>query len=302
MSGNPRTPRPAESRQRSLLSLPSTLTLGGDLTVGRLGFGALRTSGPGGWGDPSDREGAKALLKRAVSLGVDLIDTADSYGPDASERLIAEALHPYPEGLVIATKGGLVRDGPSAELWPENGRPEHLKAACEGSLKRLRLDRIDLYQLHRPDPSVPLEESLGALGDLQEAGKIRHIGVSNVTGEELERAQSVVRVVSVQNRYNLVNRASEGVLDACARQRVAFIAWHPLELGALGRPRGALARIANRLAARPAQVALAWLLQRSPVLLPIPGTSSIEHLEENVAAAALELTDADLAALDDLAA
>jgi aryl-alcohol dehydrogenase-like predicted oxidoreductase len=284
------------------VSFPLTLTLGGDLTVRRLAFGALHTTGPGGWGDPADRESAKALLRRAVALGVNFIDTADSYGPGTSERLIADALHPYPDELVIATKGGLVRAGPSTDLWPEDGRPEHLKAACEGSLRRLRLDRIDLYQLHRPDPNVPLEESLGALTELQAEGKIRHIGVSNVSIEELERAQAVVGVVSVQNRYNLVDRTSEGVLEACSAQQLAFIAWHPLEVGALGQPGGTLARIASRLRVRASQVALAWLLQRSPVMLPIPGTSSIEHLEENLAAATLRLTDAELATLDALPA
>ena len=284
------------------MSFPLTLTLGGDLTVRRLGFGALRTTGPGGWGDPADREGAKALLRRAVALGVNFIDTADSYGPGTSERLIAEALYPYPDELVIASKGGLVREGPSTDMWPEDGRPEHLKAACEGSLKRLRLDRIDLYQLHRVDPNVPLEESLGALAELQAEGKIRHVGVSNVSVEELKRAQAVVRVVSVQNRYNLVDRTSEAVLEACSRQQLAFVSWHSLGVGSLGEPGGVLARVAGRLGARASQVALAWLLQRSPAMLPIPGTSSIEHLEENVAAMTLRLTDAELATLDALAA
>jgi pyridoxine 4-dehydrogenase len=283
------------------VSFPLTLTLGGDMTVRRPGFGALHTTGPGGWGDPADREGTKTLLRRAVALGVNFIDTADSYGPYTSERLIAEALYPYPDELVIATKGGLVRDGPSTDLWPENGLPEHLKAACEGSLKRLRLDRIDLYQLHKPDPNVPLEESLGALAELQAEGKIRHIGVSNVSVEELERAQTVVRVVSVQNRYNLVDRTSEDVLEACSAQQLAFIAWHPLEVGSPGQLSGALARVASRLGTRASQITLAWLLQRSPVMLPIPGTSSIEHLEENVAAAMHRLMDAELATLNALA-
>jgi pyridoxine 4-dehydrogenase len=278
------------------VSFPPTLTLGGDLTVSRLGFGALHTIGPGAWGDPPDREQAKALLRRAVALGVNLIDTADSYGPGTSEHLIAEALSPYPDELVIATKGGLLRAGPSTALWPENGRPEHLKAACEGSLKRLRVERIDLYQLHRPDPQVPLEESLGALAELQTDGKIRHIGVSNVSVEELERAQSVVRVVSVQNRYNLVDRSSEDVLEACAAQQLPFLAWQPLTLGSPAD--GVLARIAARLGARVSQVALAWLLHHSPATLPIPGTSSLEHLEENVAAAALRLAGEEVAALD----
>jgi pyridoxine 4-dehydrogenase len=241
----------------------------------------------------ADRGSAKTLLRRAVALGVNFIDTADSYGPGTSERLIADALLPYPDDLVIATKGGLVRDGPSTDLWPEDGRPEHLRAACEGSLARLRLERIDLYQLHRPDPKVPLEESLGALADLQAEGKIRHIGLSNVSLTELERAQAVVRVVSVQNRYSLVARQPEDVLDACASQQLAFIAWQPLGVGSLGRPGGPLARMASRLGASVPQVALAWLLHRSPLMLPIPGTFSIEHLEENLAAARLRLTGYD---------
>jgi pyridoxine 4-dehydrogenase len=248
----------------------ATLTLGGDLEVRRLGFGAMRITGPGIWGPPADPEGAKAVLRRAVELGVNLIDTADSYGPEVSENLIAEALHPYPEGLVIATKGGLRRTGPGE--WPSDARPERLKECCEGSLRRLRLERIDLYQLHAPDPKVPLEDSLGALKELQDEGKIRHIGVSNVSLDELERSRALVDVVSVQNRYNLEERHSEAVLDECERLGLGFIPWFPLGTGDLS-----------------PQEAIPWLLARSPVMLPIPGTSSIEHLEENVAAAQIEL-------------
>jgi pyridoxine 4-dehydrogenase len=250
----------------------STFTLGGDLEVHRLGFGAMRITGPGIWGPPPDPEGAKAVLRRAVELGIDLIDTADSYGPEVSENLIAEALHPYPEGLVIATKGGLRRTGPGE--WPRDARPERLKECCEGSLRRLRLDRIDVYQLHAPDPKVPLEDSIGALKELQDEGKIRHIGVSNVSLEQLELARSLVDVVSVQNRYNREDRHSEDVLEECERLGIGFIPWFPLGTGDLS-PRDAIP----------------WLLARSPVMLPIPGTSSVEHLEENVAAAEVELSE-----------
>jgi aryl-alcohol dehydrogenase-like predicted oxidoreductase len=249
----------------------STFTLGGDLEVHRLGFGAMRITGPGIWGPPADPEGAKAVLRRAVELGIDLIDTADSYGPEVSENLIAEALHPYPDGLVIATKGGLRRTGPGE--WPRDARPERLKECCEGSLRRLRLDRIDLYQLHSPDPKVPLEDSIGALKELQDEGKIRHIGVSNVSLDELELARSLVDVVSVQNRYNQEDRHSEDVLEECERLGIGFIPWFPLGTGDLS-PRDALP----------------WLLARSPVMLPIPGTSSVEHLEENFAAAQIQLS------------
>jgi pyridoxine 4-dehydrogenase len=250
----------------------STFTLGGDLEVHRLGFGAMRITGPGIWGPPPDPEGAKAVLRRAVELGIDLIDTADSYGPEVSENLIAEGLHPYPEGLVIATKGGLRRTGPGE--WPRDARPERLKECCEGSLRRLRLDRIDVYQLHAPDPKVPLEDSIGALKELQDEGKIRHIGVSNVSLEQLELARSLVDVVSVQNRYNREDRHSEDVLEECERLGIGFIPWFPLGTGDLS-PRDAIP----------------WLLARSPVMLPIPGTSSVEHLEENVAAAEVELSE-----------
>jgi pyridoxine 4-dehydrogenase len=273
-----------------------TLTLGGDLEVHRLGFGAMRITGRGVWGPPPDRDVALAVLRRALELGIDLIDTADSYGPHVSEQLIAEALHPYPKGLVIATKGGLERTGPGA--WPRNGRPEHLKAACEDSLRRLRVDRIDLDQLHSPDRDVPYAESVGALKELRDEGKIRHVGVSNVSVEQLAEARSIVEVVSVQNRFNLVDRASQDVLDVCERDGLGFLPWFPLAAGRLAEPGRPVADIAAAHDATPGQVALAWLLARSPVMLPIPGTGSLAHLEENAAAAELELDDAELAQLD----
>ena len=268
-----------------------TFRLGGDLIVNRMGFGAMRVTGQGIWGEPPDQEDAKRVLRRAVELGITLIDTADSYGPAVSERLIAEALHPYPDGLVIATKGGLLRPGPGQ--WQPDGRPEHLRAACEGSLKRLRLERIDVYQLHSPDPRVPFAESVGALAELRREGKIRHVGLSNVRTDELAQARRIVPIISVQNRYHLADRASEDVLDTCERDALGFLPWRPLALGELTRPGGPLERVAARHHATPGQVALAWLLRRSPVMLPIPGTSSLSHLEENTAAAALELTDND---------
>jgi pyridoxine 4-dehydrogenase len=269
-----------------------TFTIGGDLEVRRLGFGAMRITGKGIWGPPDDPEAAKRLLRRVVELDVNLIDTADSYGPEVSENLIAEALHPYPDGLVIATKGGLRRSGPGQ--WPRDGRPERLKECCEGSLRRLRLERIDLYQLHSPDPKVPIEDSLGALRDLQQEGKIRHIGVSNVSAEELERARAVVDVVTVQNRYNLVDRRSEDVLEVCERDGIGFLPWFPLATGDLARPGGPVDELASAHEATPGQLALAWLLARSPVMLPIPGTASIDHLEENVAAQRISLNGEDL--------
>jgi pyridoxine 4-dehydrogenase len=272
-----------------------TFDIGGDLRVNRLGFGAMRITGKGIWGDPENPEEARAVLKRAVELGINLIDTADSYGPHVSERLIEETLHPYPEDLVIATKGGLLRDGPGQ--WRRDARPEHLREACEGSLKRLKLDRIDLYQLHRIDPRVPAEEPLGALAELREEGKIRHIGLSEVSVEQIQRAQQIVPIVSVQNRYNLTDRDSEDVLDFCEREGIGFIPWFPLATGDLARPGGPLDEIATRYGASPSQVALAWLLWRSPVVLPIPGTSSVEHLVENVAAASLELDEEEFAEL-----
>ena len=271
-------------------------SIGGDLEVRRLGFGAMRITGDGIWGPPDDPEGAKRLLRRVVELGVNLIDTADSYGPEVSENLIAEALHPYPDGLVIATKGGLRRTGPGQ--WPRDGRPERLKECCEASLRRLRVDRIDLYQLHSPDPQVPLEDSVGALKELQEEGKIRHVGVSNVSVEELERARAVVDVVTVQNRYNLTERYSESVLEACERDGLGFIPWFPLAIGELARPGGPLDDLARRHDAAPGQLALAWLLARSPVMLPIPGTASVEHLEENVAAQSIELAREEVERLE----
>jgi pyridoxine 4-dehydrogenase len=272
-----------------------TFTIGGDLEVRRLGFGAMRITGKGIWGPPDDPEEAKRLLRRVVELGVNLIDTADSYGPEVSENLIAEALHPYPDGLVIATKGGLRRSGPGQ--WPRDGRPERLKECCEGSLRRLKLDRIDLYQLHSPDPQVPYEDSVGALKELQDEGKIRHIGISNVSVDELERARAIVDVVSVQNRFNLEDRASEDVLEECERANLGFIPWFPLAVGRLAEPGGALDEIAHRHDARPAQIALAWLLARSPVMLPIPGTSQVEHFEENLAAADIELSPDEVGAI-----
>ncbi len=273
----------------------ATFELGGDLPVNRLGFGAMRITGEGIWGEPEGPEESRAVLRRAVELGVNLIDTADSYGPDVSERLIGETLHPYPEDLVIATKGGLVRGGPGQ--WEPNGRPEHLREACEGSLKRLKLERIDLYQLHRIDPNVPEEEQFGILSELRDEGKIRYVGLSEVDVEQIQRAQEVVPIVSVQNRYNLTDRGSEDVLDYCEREGIAFIPWFPLATGDLARPGGTLDEIAGRHDATPGQVALAWLLARSPVMLPIPGTSSVEHLEENVAATDLRLTDEEIAEL-----
>ena len=266
----------------------------GTLRVQRLGLGAMRVTGAGVWGDPPDRAAAKALLRRALALGVDFLDTADSYGPNVSEQIIAEALHPYPAGLVIGTKGGLTRP---KRGWQPDGRPEHLRAALEGSLKRLRLERIDLYQLHAPDPRVPFAESVGALADAQRAGKIRHIGMSNVSIAQLDEAQRIVEVVSVQNEYNLGDRASEDVLAACAQRGIAFLPWYPLGAGSVLRS-AKVKRVAARYAATPAQVAIAWLLARSPVMLAIPGTRSIAHLEENVAAAALQLSPDDLRALD----
>jgi pyridoxine 4-dehydrogenase len=268
----------------------------GDLVVSRLGFGAMRITGRGVWGPPANRENAVRVLRRAVDLGVTLIDTADSYGPGVSEELIAEALAPYGNGLVIATKGGLTRPGPGE--WRRDARPAHLRAACEASLKRLRVHRIDLYQLHSPDPRVPLEESIGALLDLQREGKIGAIGVSNVDALELAAAQRVATIVSVQNRYNLADRSSDPVLTVCERDGLAFLPWFPLSAGSDATSAGrALVEVAARHSATPAQVAIAWLLARSPVMLPIPGTSSLAHLEEDLQAARLQLTAADRAAL-----
>jgi pyridoxine 4-dehydrogenase len=274
----------------------STFAIGGELEVHRLGYGAMRITGDGIWGPPRDRDAAIAVLRRAVELGIDLIDTADSYGPHVSEQLIAEALYPYPDDLVIATKGGLERTGPGQ--WPRNGRPEHLKAVCEGSLKNLRVDRIDLYQLHAPDENVPYAESVGALKELQDEGKIRHIGVSNVDVDQLAEARSLVEVVTVQNRFNLTDRTDQDVLEVCERDGLGFFPWFPLEGGELTRPGGVVDEIARDHDATPGQVALAWLLARSAVILPIPGTGSVVHLEENVAAAALQLGSEDVERLD----
>jgi pyridoxine 4-dehydrogenase len=267
------------------------LTLGGDLTVRRLGFGAMRITGQGIWGEPADREGALAVLRRVVELDVNLIDTADSYGPEVSENLIAEALHPYPDDLVIATKGGLTRQGPGQ--WQPDCRPERLKQCCDASLKRLRVDRIDLYQLHTPDPKVPFEESLGGLAELRSEGKVRHVGLSNVGTEHLMIAQSIVPIVSVQNRYSVTARDSENVLKACEQSGLGFIPWFPLDAGR--ESSGLVEEVAEAHDATPMQVALAWLLQHSSVTLPIPGTSSLEHLEENVAAAGVTLSDSEMA-------
>jgi aryl-alcohol dehydrogenase-like predicted oxidoreductase len=272
-----------------------TFTIGGDLPIHRMGFGAMRITGDGIWGEPEDPEAARALLRRALELGINLIDTADSYGPEVSERLIAEALHPYPDDLVVATKGGSVRPGPGQ--WVLNGKPEHLKLACEDSLRRLRLDTIDLYQLHAVDPSVPVSESIGALKELQDQGKVRHIGVSNVNLQQLEEARAVVDVVSVQNRYSLTDRGSQDVLDACEQHHIAFLPYFPLGAGKLTKPGGAVDDIAAGHDATPGQVALAWLLQSSGNTIPIPGTSSGEHLEENYAAATLELSSEEMAQL-----
>lgn len=271
------------------------ITIGGDLTVRRMGFGAMRVTGRGVWGDPPDRDAAKRVLERAIELGVNLFDTADSYGPEVSERLIGETLAPYPDDLVIATKGGLLRTGPGE--WHADCRPEHLKEACEGSLRRLRLDRIDVYQLHTVDRQVPLAESVGALAELREQGKIRHVALSNVDVDQLAEARSIVPVVSVQNRYSVSDRRHEAVLEACEREGLAFLPWFPLAAGDAARASGAVERLASERDVSPVQLALAWLLARSRAMLPIPGTSSVEHLEENVAAAALELEDSELEAL-----
>ena len=276
-----------------------TFTLGGDLEVNRLGFGAMRLTGPGITGRPADEDNARAVLRRAVDLGVNHVDTADAYGPFVNEELIAEALHPYPDDLMVATKGGLVRTGAGGE-WPKNGRPEHLRRACEASLGRLRVDRIDLYYLHRPDPDVPYEESIGALKDLRDEGKIRHVAVSNVNLERLAIARGIVDIAAVQNQYSLTDRRAQDVLETCERAGIGFVPWAPLDAGAL-EPGGPVARIAERDGATPMQIALAWLLHASPAMLPIPGTGSLGHLEENVAAAEIELSAEDMDALDGLA-
>ena len=289
----------AQSSTTPKMAMNTTFKLGGDLTVNRLGFGAMRVTGEGIWGWPPDRENALKVLRRATELGVDLIDTADAYGPDTSELLIAEALHPYPKGLVIATKGGLTRPGPGE--WVPNCRPEHLKQAVEGSLKRLRLERIDIYQLHTVDPKVPIEESVGALKQMQDAGKIRHIGLSNVDPEEIARARKIVPIVSVQNRYNIEDRKSENVLVNCEKENLGFLPWFPIGGGGGLKPENPLNTAAKAHSVSVYQVAVAWLLERSPVMLPIPGTSSLAHLEENVAAAKLKLTPEEWKAIDAIA-
>ncbi|HTW86219.1 MAG TPA: aldo/keto reductase [Candidatus Sulfotelmatobacter sp.] len=281
-----------------------TITIGGDLPVHRIGFGAMRITGRGIWGPPADKDAALAVLRRAVELDVNLIDTADSYGPNVSEELIAEALHPYPAGLVIATKGGFERSGPNQ--WTPNGHPDHLRKALEGSLRRLKLDRIDIYQFHRPDPNVPFEESVGAIAELAKQGKIRHVGLSNVNVDELQRAQKIVPIVSVQNRFNNASGGDEeynhvtddetiAMVDHCTKHGLAFFPWGPLAAGRISSAR--IDAVAKAHGATPNQIALAWLLRRSPVIVPIPGTSSVAHLEENVAADQITLTDEEFAAL-----
>ena len=279
--------------------ISDTFSIGGDLPVHRLGYGAMQITGPGVWGEPVDRPGALAVVRAAIEQGVDFIDTADSYGPQVSEQIIAEAAFPYPDGLVIATKAGLTRTGPG--VWPPCGRPEYLTQQVELSLRNLKVDRIDLIQLHRIDPQVPLADQLGAFKELQDQGKVRHIGISEVSVEELQAAREIVDVVSVQNRYNLTDRKSQDVLDLATAQGIAFIPWFPIATGDLAAPDSPVADIARELDATPSQVALAWLLQKSPVVLPIPGTKSVGHLIENLGAARLTLSDDDMARLDALA-
>jgi pyridoxine 4-dehydrogenase len=284
----------------TLNAAPSgTFHLGGDLSVHRLGFGAMRITGKGVWGPPKDHAESLAVLRRAVELGVNLIDTAESYGPHVSEELIAEALHPYPKGLVIATKGGLDRTGPNQ--WPVDGRPARLREELEGSLRRLKLERIDLWQLHRIDPNVPEEDQFVTIRDFQREGKIRHAGLSEATVEQIERARRFFDVASVQNRYNLGDREWESVLDYCERENIGFIPWFPLQVGKLAEDHGPLAQIAESHNAAPAQIALAWLLQRSKVMLPIPGTSRVKHLEENIGAAMIRLTEQEFATISRVA-
>jgi aryl-alcohol dehydrogenase-like predicted oxidoreductase len=271
-----------------------TIDVGGDLTVNRLGFGAMRITGDGIWGEPVDAERAKNALRRAVELGVNFIDTADSYGPDVSERLIAETLHPYPDDLVIATKGGLVRPGPGR--WDADGRPEHLREALEGSLRRLRVDTIDLYQLHRPDPKVPLKESIGFLAEMKNQGKIRHVGISNATEDQLREAEQIVPIVSVQNRYNVVDRTSETMVDLCEQEELAFLPWAPIQEADEVE---VITDAARNHGFTPRQIVLAWLLARSPQILPIPGSGSAEHVEANVAAAGIKLDQGEVAAITD---
>lgn len=273
-----------------------TYKIGGDLTVYRLGFGAMRLTGPGIWGEPQNHDEAIAVLHRVLELGINFIDTADSYGPEVSEKLIAEALYPYPKDLVIATKGGLVRPGP--DQWDLNGDPKHLRSACEGSLRRLKLDRIDLYQLHRIDPKFPLEDQIGVLVDLQREGKIRHIGLSEVSVNEIKKVRTMTPIASVQNKYNLIERDAEKVLEYCTREKIAFIPWFPLATGNLAKSGAVLDRLSKKLGVKPSQIALAWLLKKSPIMLPIPGTSSVKHLDENTSATLLSLDDSMMKELD----
>ncbi len=273
-----------------------TFSLGGDLTVNRLGFGAMRITGEGIWGEPKDREEAKRVLRKAVELGVNFIDTADSYGPDVSEQLIGEALSPYAPGVIIATKGGLTRQGPNQ--WLPVGRPEYLQQQVEKSLRNLKLERIDLWQLHRIDPKVPVEESLGVIAKLQKQGKIRHVGLSEVKPHEIDQARKVVEIVSVQNQYNLGDRKHDDVVDYCTKNNIAFIPWFPVAAGKLAQPGGPLDSAAKKHGVTVGQLSLAWLLHRSPVILPIPGTSSVEHLEENVAAGSVKLSDGEWAEIE----
>ena len=289
----------AVERDKGVAKKSGEFLIGGDLRVTRLGFGAMRITGSGVWGEPADRTEAIRVLRRAVELGINFIDTADSYGPGVSEEIIAEALHPYPPGLVIATKGGFDRPGPNQ--WVENGKPEHLRSACEDSLRRLRLDRIELYQLHRIDPKVPAEDQLGALKDLQSQGKIKHIGLSEVSVRQLQHARTNVPIVSVQNRYSVADRGSEDVLQYCEKEKMGFIPWFPLAAGRVSGTESPISRISARWKAAPSQVALAWLLARSPVILPIPGTSKVQHLEENVAAAEFKFDASKMQELDRMA-
>ena len=297
MPGAPLHHFPVCRIEHCMSEVTKTFKLGGDLEINRLGFGAMRIVGDGVWGEPKDAENSKRVLRRAVELGVNFIDTADAYGPDVSERLIGEALAPYASGVIIATKGGLTRQGPNK--WLPVGRAEYLIQQVEMSLRLLKTDRIELWQLHRIDPKTPVEESLGAIKELQKAGKIRHIGLSEVKVSEIEQARKVADIVSVQNKYNLTDRAHEDVLEYCEKNNIAFIPWFPVAAGKLAQPGGVLDDAAKRHNATVSQLSLAWLLQHSPVILPIPGTSSVEHLEENVKAAAVKLSGADVALLDD---
>src|ERR1700682_3414288 len=298
------TIEPTAPSSRSANARPAeasgTFLIGGDIPVRRLGFGTMQLTGPGVWGEPRDHTEAIAVLRRTIELGINFIDTADSYGPEVAERLIAEALHQYPADLLIAPKAGFQRPGPNR--WIEDGRPEHLRSAVEGSLRRLRLSRIDLLQLHRIDPKVVMEDQIGALVELQREGKIRHIGLSEVTVNQVEAVRRITPIVSVQNRYNLVDRNSEDVLEYCTREKIGFIPWFPLATGELAKHDGPLTRAAKRLKAQPAQVALAWLLRKSPGILPIPGTSKVKHLEENTAAALIKLDDSTMKEVERLGA